>query len=305
VEQILFAKEIEVFKEYEIIDIKRYLDLANISYALNTFDRNYTGVANIKVSDNQLNEFLQNLSQFSKHILANSLDELLRDTNRKTSLTKRLISEIEKLQNSENSTFKNLDRLLNKTLKHIKEIDSLKSKIAYEKVYGLSKNMFKKGYLLNSITLLSEAMGMYCAEGLKLLSPTIKEKIDFYEKNATSQKNNERQNYKIYELYNQSKQFYKLHVDYNGIFLNIKRDTNWNKEMEEITTNIKDKLSKNEELSELIIEIDNIRNNLAHANSSKRLEDVEQEIEKVLKNFEDLSINRDVLKVKATPNKSF
>ena len=44
------------------------------------------------------------------------------------------------------------------------------------------------------------------------------------------------------------------------------------------------------------------RNNLAHANSSKGLEDVEQEIKKVLDDFEKLCIKRDILKVK--PNKA-
>jgi CRISPR-associated DxTHG motif protein len=312
VEQILFTKEIDAFKKYEIIDIKRYLDLANISYALNTFDRNYTGVANIKVSDTQLNEFLQNLSQFSKHILANSLDELLRDTNRKISLTKKLISEIENLQKSENSTFKNLDRLLEKTLNHIKEIDSLKTKVQFERVYGLSKNMFNKNYFLNSITLLSEAIGMYCLEGLKTISQEVEDFILEYEKNAQAQKNNETLYFKVYELYNKSKVFYKRYEKsnlFNGIFLEIdnrsKKSLEWNEKAEYITTQIKKDIKKQNipiEFIELVVEIDDIRNNLAHANSSKRLEDVEQEIKKVLDDFEKLCIKRDILKVK--PNKA-
>ena len=58
------------------------------------------------------------------------------------------------------------------------------------------------------------------------------------------------------------------------------------------------------EISNLISNIDNLRNNLAHGNSSKRLEDVEQEIKKVLDDVEKLCINKDILQVKATPNKS-
>ena len=46
------------------------------------------------------------------------------------------------------------------------------------------------------------------------------------------------------------------------------------------------------------MDIDNIRNNLAHANSSKRLIDVESDIKKVLKLYKKICIDKNILQVK-------
>ena len=188
IEKIIFAKELEKNKIYQFIDLKRYLDLANITYALTTFDRNYTVANNMKVNDHALNDFLNDLSKFSKHILANSLDELLTNSNKKKSVTTKLINQINNILENENENFVSLSRLLKKSLEHLKDIEKLKNKIDYEKLYYLSENMYKKGYLLNSITLLSEAVGMYCTARLKDISPEIADFINEYEEKANLEK---------------------------------------------------------------------------------------------------------------------
>jgi len=66
---ILFTKEIKPKEVYEFIDLKRYLDLANIAYALTTFERNYTVASNVKVEDKNFQKLLDDLSKFSQHIL--------------------------------------------------------------------------------------------------------------------------------------------------------------------------------------------------------------------------------------------
>ena len=65
----------------------------------------------------------------------------------------------------------------------------------------------------------------------------------------------------------------------------------WNQRAEKITKLIKKELQEDKELKILIRNIDQIRNNLAHANSSKRLTDVEDEIKKVLDNFQQMISN--------------
>ena len=69
IEMILFTKEIKPKEVYEFIDLKRYLDLANIAYALTTFERNYTVASNVKVEDKNFQKLLDDLSKFSQHIL--------------------------------------------------------------------------------------------------------------------------------------------------------------------------------------------------------------------------------------------
>lgn len=308
IERILYAKQIIAFKEYEFIDLKRYLDLANISYALTTFDRNYTVANNVKVSDMVLNSFLEELSQFSKHILANSLDGLLKDTNKRSSIATQLINQIDLLSQQDNTTiFRHLNRLLQKTKDHITTVKAFEQRLPYEKIYLLSDNMYKKGYLLNSITLLSEAIGMYLAESYKRIDSDIDTMITTFEKKANSEKNNERTYYKLYTLYNQSKALYSAY-QYRGVFLQIdarhvksesmkEKLMTWNNEISRHTATLK-KQEKDEEIKQLIREIDAIRNNLAHANSSKRLSDVENNIKTVLQSFSTLCIDENRLKVK-------
>ncbi len=307
IEKIIFAKEDKFGEEYTFIDLKRYLDLANISYALTTFDRNYTVANNIKISsDNNFSQLLDDLSSFSEHILANSIDELLKDTNKQKSITTKLINKIDDILNSEDEIFNNLSRLLNKILKHIKEIDNLKNINGYEKLYKLSDNMYQKGYLLNSITLLSEAIGVYCRVEISKLNSELSKKLDEFEQKAISEKNNERVYFKLYELYNQSKAIYST-SNYKGIFLEIyekqrfnnyktkEKIQEWNREIYNFTNLIKSDLEKDENIITLIRSIDNIRNNLAHANSSKRLTDVKEDIKDVLVNFKSFCINNNIL----------
>ena len=310
IEHIYYAKEIQIEdkKEYHIVDIKEYLDLANISYILTTFDKNYTVANNVKVTNKSLNDFIDDLENFSKHILANSIDELMKNTNKKRSIVFRLILQIESLLKSENLIFKNLNRLLQDTLKHIKQIEQYSKEVSFKQLYYLAENMFTKGYLLNSITLLSEAIGMYCSLGLKNIDKKLAKKIEEFEKKAIAEKNNEKIIYKLYDLYNQAKALYNV-SNYDGIFLKVKtryiknpknrqKADEWNQSVKDLTHLIKIKIKKNDKLKQLIMDIDNIRNNLAHANSSKRLIDVESDIKKVLKLYKKICIDKNILQVK-------
>ena len=76
IKHIFFAKEIKFQEDYEIIDLKEYLELANMSYMLETFDKNYT-VSFVAAFKNEDFENLRGeLTKFSNDILANSLKAL-------------------------------------------------------------------------------------------------------------------------------------------------------------------------------------------------------------------------------------
>ena len=131
VSKILFAKEIDKHTPrqvglYEIIDLKDYLDLANISYALSSFNRNYTISNHIKTNNQNYNEFLTELSKFSKHILANSLDALIISSNKKSSIAKRIIKIIDKILDNNDDILKNFEPFLLEVREHIARIESYK-----------------------------------------------------------------------------------------------------------------------------------------------------------------------------------
>jgi len=302
IDKILFAKETIKHTpndkgSYEFIDLKHYLDLANLNVTLSTFNNNYT-IAKIKTSNEKYNNIIDLLESFSQHILANSLKELITSSD---SLSKKIIDEIDSLLLEEDSNLKNFQTYLNEIKRHLIEISNLKNEVDFVRYFKLSHNMLNKGYLLNSITLLSEAIGLYVKENiLKGIDDNIKSFIEEFERKQPNS---------LYLLANHSKNIFRLTIldkYYNGDYLgtDFKKQNKKNKITSDIQEYLEEFKHKTEfqEISQLISNIDNLRNNLAHGNSSKRLEDVEQEIKKVLDDFEKLCIKRDISKVK--PNKT-
>jgi len=300
VSKILFAKEIDKHTPkqqglYEIIDLKNYLDLANISYALSSFNKNYTVSNNIETNNETYNKFLTELSEFSKHILANSLDALIISTSTKKSISKELIIAIDKILEDENDVLKNFEPFLLEVREHISEIESYKDLKYYERLYKLSKNMLEKGYLLNSITLLSEAVGLYSKELFKDINDDVKKFIEEFEKKVKLHKNSNKK-YQLYSLSNQSKTLYKLGSGFRGNFLKIKEPNNnervFNQNSSRVTIRIKNYIldientEEYQSLVDLINNIDILRNNLAHGNSSERLYRVEEDIVNLIEKFE-------------------
>jgi len=309
IEKILFAKEeIKPIKDngfvgkYEFIDLKEYLDLANINYALSSFTKNYTVPNNIKTNNKIYNDFLDELEKFSKHILANSLDELFVKTNKRDSIINKLIRQIETILNNQDNIMNDFQSSLINIKKHIEEIKDKSSLKDFEKMYHFALNMKEKGYLLNAITLLNEASGLYAKEYFKKISPEIKNFIENFESKIKQLKNSKgNKKYQLYSLSDQSKNLYKLGSRFNGDFLYIKKANKneqvHNEKSKDVTIRIKNYLidNKNDKFEEqinLIDEISILRNNLAHGNSSQRLENVEEDIKNALKEFNKLFIKR-------------
>lgn len=95
IEHIFFAKEIVPGQEYEIIDLKEYLDIANVSIVLSGFNRNYTLAHHIRCLDSDYQRLIDLLSEFSEHILANSIVTLIDSDN---ALVDRILQTIETIE---------------------------------------------------------------------------------------------------------------------------------------------------------------------------------------------------------------
>jgi len=287
VEKILFAKEIKKFAEYEIIDLKEYLDLANLNYVLSSFNRNYT-TTKIRTTRKEYNDFLKELDKFSSHILANSIDALVKSSKKKKSIIDKLLNKIREIKQNNDDLLKYFLNNLEKIEKHLEGIKKIgEEKVDYKRLYYFAENMYKKGYLLNSITLLSEAIGMFAKDELKSINKEVCNFIEEYETKAKMNKETSKK-YNIYTLVNQSKNIYKLKDKFKGDFLYISHENSWNENARKITKIIKNNLLQDENVVDLIFYIDELRNNLAHGNASKRLDEVEIDIQKALKNFKQL-----------------
>ena len=82
IKHIFFAKEIVAREEYEIIDLKEYLELANMSYVLESFNYNYTVALVSKFKNKNFRDLTSQLSTISNHILSNSLKALNNDVGK-------------------------------------------------------------------------------------------------------------------------------------------------------------------------------------------------------------------------------
>ena len=327
IQHIFFAKEIVPFKEYEIIDLKEYLDVANIAMALSNFNNNYTMAQQVQCADRQYQDLLEMLSESSEHILSNSIIELIESKN---SLTERILTTLRELDKKDTQGLKDY---LKRIYLHLSRVNALKNLSKEKQLFAMSKLMLQKGYYLNTITLLNEAIGYYCAKSFKEYSPEIKNYIEsFLELNTKKAP--------IYELVNQSKNLVKNLDKTTGAYLmaeeGVKLTPGQKSSLSKKKKRIKEKLplaiqqeilnlgleiefkqkvtvKKSspvkesilnklksikglETFQDFILKADNLRNNLAHANSSSQVYEVKEEMKELLEKFENLCIKKEILK---------
>lgn len=258
IQKILFAKEIEAFKEYEIIDLKEYLELANISFVLTTFEKNYTVASHIKSI--KYSKLLKELNDFSNDLMALNITNLL-----KTS--KDLVEELNKIDDVSIKTQAQTLKLA------IQNLTDFKNKKRYMVYYQLSKNLFEKEYMLLSLALLYESIRMYIKSYIKKQYKNLVEDIE--------QQLNQ-------DLYKIGDFFKNLSWRNYPQFLNQNKSKLFIKESDYL------KLSKAypRHLEQLYKDIDRKRNNLAHANSNGKFEDIKKLINNLLVNYENLAIKR-------------
>ncbi|MCT7464793.1 CRISPR-associated DxTHG motif protein [Aliarcobacter cryaerophilus] len=260
IKKILFAKEIQAFKEYEIIDLKEYLELANISFVLTTFEKNYTVASHIQSV--KYNKLLKELNDFSNDLMALNIGNLL-----KTS--KELIEELDKIDDISIKTQAETLKLV------IQQLTDFKNKKRYLVYYQLSKNLFEKEYMLLSLALLYESIRMYIKSYIKNKHIDLVEDIEL------------QLNYDLYKIGS----FFK-----NLSWKNYSQFQNQNKTNLNIIESDYIKLANSypKHLNQLYSDIDKKRNNLAHANSNGKFEDIKKSIKELIINYEKLAINRGI-----------
>jgi len=313
VEHIFFAKEIianskESIGEYEIIDLKEYLELANFSFVLSTFNQNYTVSSEIKFDNKLYQEIAEELTDFSNHFLSNSLKPLIEG-----SLIDDIIKNLRELQKPKE--LESFTRYINDIIKHLESIKQIENETEWMKLYRLSKIMDKRGYQLNAITLLFEGTGFYCKDRISEISDEIKNHILYFEDELIGKKE-PKTKYSLYSLINQSRNIVKLSNDnpedkFSGDYLFNPETINLTKtqlknlkpkpkdKIKKIITKIEKHVKSCDDISwfqDFIRDIEALRNNLAHGNSSHGIEDVKYEYSKMLKQFKTFCIDEDVLK---------
>ena len=299
IKHIFFAKEIEARKKYEIIDLKEYLELANIAYVLETFIDNYTVSSKISFYNELYQELSDELRIFSNHILANSYKHLF-ETPSLDDVAKR-INKI--LQNKEIETFKNS---LSDILKHIELLKALKKEPEFKRFFELSRLLNERGYLLNAITLLFEAIGFYCVDRFKTFDISLKKHIEAYELYMSVGKNG----FDMYTLTHKSRIIIKN-------FDNIAGDYLFNPQTVDMTKKQRDNMSKKPRneidalhrilsnslqnipsinlFKQFVIDTESLRNNLAHGNSSNKIKNAQSNLSCLLKKYEIFCIKEDIL----------
>lgn len=268
IDQILFAKEIEKFKLYEIIDLRQYLDIANIAFVIAAFSQNYTLAQHIKTKKfeslvNVLNDFSNNILSLNIAKLKSSHGELIKELD--------MIDDIALI-----SRAKDLKDRLNKICDW--------SDSAYVFRYKLAKDMFEKGYLLQSLVLLFESVNSYIVSVFEKNIPLIFNKIlDECSKMGV------RKNYLISNFFIQSlkTRSHETDSDFVGRTMNNLKDLELSKsDIKDIRQVINTKFGSSNELAKYRKQLDDLRNDFAHGNiSEEEFSHIKQEIQNLFDRY--------------------
>ena len=286
IEAIIFGKmekdnridDVE-WSEFLVTDIRKYLDLANLSFIISQFKDNYTISKNIQILDDKYRYLIGALKNFSKNIMALSIGNISENYDS-------LIDEIEKLEK---------DFILKKDLidlkKHLQQhFKGIKEKPLYETYLNLAKDLNKKEYILQAVAVLAEAKGLY-------LWFVLQQKAEKEYKNRINEIKNKVLNneYTYYTLLWELKGIYR----YNCENKKEKQIKNYSKDYKLFDADdfckIKKLLPYNNKFAEFLK--NDLRNVLAHANPQEQISNVKDEINKEFNLFNSF-IQNDVFKLK-------
>lgn len=294
IEKIWFAKELKkpekkVQGEYHIIDLKEYLDLANLSYIIVNFKNNYTTSKHIKIENKEFDDLLTSMNNFSSDLMALSLENLFDKTQPE------LINTINILLKKEKTILRsNLEDLK----KHLETIFQKKSHrfITY---YYLAEDLKLKGYLVIALSLLFEAIGFYIKSSFEKFDYRTKKTIHDIENKIKNKKPLKEKSEKIATYYDilTSCRSYITHPQ-KEVIRHSKTIKKANNDKLLINCTIYEKLYeiKNLEAFKLFVEETlDTRNNLLHANSGEKVDMIEKKLSEILINFNKFCIVDDVL----------
>ncbi len=169
--KIIFAKEIEMFKEYTYIYLDEYIEVTQISLLLTGFIRtlNFIPVKNMKLLKNEIFE------DFSKSLLSNDMKGVERDYL----LLKEELARLEK-----NEELKHISNLIVKVKAELEPLEMLPFFESYQKYIVLSKMMVEKNYLVVALAYIFESLREYCSYRFEAICSTIEFKDDYAKNTA-------------------------------------------------------------------------------------------------------------------------
>jgi len=275
IKNILFAEEIEKFKEYKIIDLKSYLDLANLAFIINIFKDNYSVSNHIQVFSSEYQKLIDLMRKFSKDLMALSIDNLLEN------IVPELRRELESLLENDFILFKDEIENILETLNKI----YVKKEHRYQTFYYIAEDSYQKGYLAVAISLIFEGVSFYLYSFFRDNSKKI---ADLFEK----LKNNKKlTNYDILDLcrgvflYNDNKKG----IDKFKFRDKLEQYENMKEELFLVKKLMKEKIKFYEVIC-LLKDSRDLRNNLLHANSGDKIEDVDRKVKELLERYKELLI---------------
>lgn len=260
IEAILFAQEIEKDKKYKIINLIEYLDIATLSYALSSFNQNYTLANKDNLRTENFKNLFETLSKFSEAILANSLKSIF-----ESDLIDDILKTIKNIE--ETQTFLKDANLLEDVKKHLLKIKELSNQDDYKKYFDIAKILLQRGYILNSITILNEALPLY-----------LHKKFDELYILHTEAKNTS------YNTLKSITDFLKTEEPIKNLFVENKVNNSFYCANYEVFNSI----------YFIYEELKTIRNDLAHANGEKTYSDIKEKISSLFDLFENTIIKDNI-----------
>lgn len=279
IEKILFAKEVEKLTNYEIIDLKEYLDLANISFIMTSFNDNYTITNHINAGKKYEN-LLRALKTFSNNIMALNINSLLPDS------TQNLINELQKLTDINDIAIKSQADKLQAYLKKL--LNVYENKEMFETYYFLAKDLIGKNYMLLGLILLYEGVRDYVVYKMFEAKNDLMSKVEEYYELDYYGRKRPYDEYAIREfciglMFKEKNKEYKNILHKNQNFLK--------NQYKELYTAFYE-IEKIKKIIEFFRNIDEIRNSLSHANSDESIINSQDKIKGFLSDFKQLILNQ-------------
>jgi len=293
IKHILFAEEIEQFKHYKIVDLSEYLELANLAFIINIFKDNYTVSNHIKIKSQEYKEIVELMQKFSRDLMGLSIDNLL---DEKDGVSIKLIEKLKNLEDKDIILFKDEIKDIRKKLEKI----YTKKEHRYQTFYYIAEDVAseERGYLAVAISLIFEGVSFYLYTALREGSPTLKKFFENLEKRVNMEKD-----FTFYDILDLCRGVFGFGKDKFRFSKKIQND---------VTDEIKDELFKvknnilrsfgyykhitNHPLISLLQDTKKLRNNLLHANSGDKVENVSKEVENLLKRYKKILIDKNLIK---------
>jgi CRISPR-associated DxTHG motif protein len=239
--QIIFAKEIESYKEYEYVYLDEYIEITHISMLLSGFIRtlNFIPIKSLQLINAKVFE------NFSKALFSNDIVGVKK-------FYKKLKKELEKIEQHKELQY--LKPLILKVKTTLQPLDNLEKEDIFEQYLTLSKITLEKNSLIVALAYSFESLREYAA---KRFEPLLKEKqIRF-------------------------KNSYELNTAVMDTISNFKRGQRDNAIQQKLPQLVDKNRNNFKRVQTIYEELRKLRNDLAHINKNKEFEDIKQDIMKL------------------------